>query len=113
MLGIIPRLLSKPLGHSCTTRAFWTTAKPYPHTLLRHEALRTVGSGRYKSTAAGDNKSGHIEAGKNEGIFFIDSEYPWGSLPSAPLYRPIEVMSASVPLLLLLESQGASPFDLG
>lgn len=34
-----------------------------------------VGSSRYKSTAAGDNDTGHIEAGKNEGIFFVDSEY--------------------------------------
>ena len=33
-----------------------------------------AGSGRSKSTVAGDNKSGHIEAGKDEGIFFIDSE---------------------------------------
>ena len=34
-----------------------------------------VGGARYKSKVAGDNESGHIEAGENEGIFFIDSEY--------------------------------------
>ena len=49
-------------------------AKPYTRTRLRHEALWAVGRGRYKSTVAGDDMSGHIEAGKNKGIFFIDSE---------------------------------------
>lgn len=74
MLGITPRLLRRPLlGHRRTTRAFWTVAKPSTHTLLRREALRTVEGGRYKSTAAGNDKSGHIQAGKNEGIFFTDS----------------------------------------
>ena len=31
---------------------------------------------RYVTTEAGDGKSGHINAGKNEGIFFLDSELP-------------------------------------
>ena len=29
----------------------------------------------YSSKVAGDNESGHIEAGENEGMFFIDSMY--------------------------------------
>lgn len=29
---------------------------------------------RYKTTEAGEEKSGHIKAGQNEGIFFLDSE---------------------------------------
>ena len=29
---------------------------------------------RYKTTEAGEGKSGHINAGPNEGIFFLDSE---------------------------------------
>lgn len=75
MLGIPLRLLSRPLGHSCTTRAFWTVAKPYTRTLLRNQVLLAFNNRRCKSTAAGDNNTGHIEAGENEGIFFIDSEY--------------------------------------
>ena len=44
-----------------------------------------AGSGRYRSTVAGDNKSGHIEAGKKEGVFFIDSEHSGGSCLLVPL----------------------------
>lgn len=74
MLGITPRLLSRPLHRSHATSALLTVATPYKRAVLQHEALRTVGSAKYKSTAAGDHKSGHIEARENEGIFFIDSE---------------------------------------
>ena len=83
MLGIRPQLLSRRLGHGYTTRALRTIAKSYTRTPLRHEALCIVGSGRYKSTVAGDNMSGHIEAGKNEGIFFVDSQSPTVSRLSA------------------------------
>lgn len=82
MLGNNFRLLIRPLGPCHRTRAFWTAVNPYTHKLLRHEALKTANSRRYKSTAVGDVESGHIEAGKNEGIFFIDSGYSGGSLPS-------------------------------
>ena len=74
MLGITLRLLSRPLGHSYTTRAFRAVAKPYNRKLLRNQVLLTLNNRRGKSTAAGDNNTGHIEAGENEGIFFIDSE---------------------------------------
>lgn len=76
MLGISSRLLSRPLGHRFPTWASRAVARPYKHGSLRHEALRTVGGTRYKSKVAGDNESGHIEAGENEGIFFIDNIFP-------------------------------------
>ena len=31
---------------------------------------------RYKTTEAGDEKTGHINAGPNEGILFLDSQVP-------------------------------------
>ena len=36
-------------------------------------AANPADSRRYRVTHAGVDKSGHIEAGKNEGIFFLDS----------------------------------------
>ncbi len=75
MLGIAPRVLGRRLGLGHYTWAPWTIATQYEHGLLRHQALRKVGDARYKSKVAGDNESGHIQAGENEGIFFIDSEY--------------------------------------
>ena len=54
---------------------------PRKHGFLQHEALETVRCAGYKSKVAGDNESGHIEAGENEGIFFIDSKYYKGSCP--------------------------------
>lgn len=73
MLGITARLLSRPYCHP--TRFLRKFTVPHDDKLLRHEALRTVGSARYKSKVAGDNDSGHIEAGENEGILFVDSTY--------------------------------------
>lgn len=79
MLGLTPWLLSRPLGHRSSTRTLPTVTKPWKHAFIPHGALRTVRGGRYKSTVAGDNDSGHIEAKKNEGILFIDSEYSTSS----------------------------------
>lgn len=73
LLRITPRLLGRPLlGCRHATRANVT---PYKHGLLRQGAFGAVGRAGYKSKVAGDNESGHIEAGENERMLFIDSEY--------------------------------------
>lgn len=47
--------------------------------VLRWGALDGVGRAGYRAKVAGDNESGHIEAGENERMLFVDSEYE-GSL---------------------------------
>ena len=92
MLGTTPRLLSRPLGLRHTTRILRTVVIPHEHVFRQQEAFRTVGSARYKSKVAGDNESGHIEAGENEGMFFIDSKTCKGSWPVARVHKMLHVM---------------------
>ncbi|KAK0508367.1 hypothetical protein JMJ35_009451 [Cladonia borealis] len=77
MLGF-PKAFSRPLGQGCIfgsrNRALWTATRYRP--LRKHPWPVDVCSRRYKTTEAGDNKSGHIEAGQNEGIFFLDNVFP-------------------------------------
>ena len=76
-----PKAFSRPLGQGCSfgsrNRALWTAKRYRP--LREHSWPVDLCSRRYKTTEAGDNKSGHIEAGQNEGIFFLDSLYPTSS----------------------------------
>ena len=74
MLGITPQLLSRPLGHCRSTGFSRAVATRYKHVPLQPKTLRKIGSARFASKVAGDNESGHIQAGENEGIFFVDSE---------------------------------------
>ena len=77
MLGF-PKTFSRPLGQGCSfgsrSRALWTATRYHP--LRDHPWPVNSYCRRYKTTEAGDNKSGHIEAGQNEGIFFLDSLCP-------------------------------------
>ena len=71
------RLLDRCLQHqsiSLLNRRRYRTLPKQP--IPRHDVSRVLGSRREKSTDAGDNKSGHIEAGNDEGIFFLDSIFP-------------------------------------
>lgn len=81
MLGL-PKACSRPLRQGCNfgseNRALWTATRYSP--LRKQPWPGYICCKRYKTTEAGDNKSGHIEAGQNEGIFFLDSSYRLGSV---------------------------------
>ena len=111
MLGITPRLLSRPLGFRHTTRNLRTVVIPRKHGFLQHEALRTVRNAGYKSKVAGDNESGHIEAGENEGMFFIDSKYYKGSWPLVRVHKMLHVVDLGFSPLLMLDCQGSSLYN--
>ena len=68
----LPRLLSRPMGlaHPFAQRRYLSTATRYRPLLYR---AAIVDSRRARSTEAGDDKSGHIDARENEGVFFLDS----------------------------------------
>lgn len=75
MLGF-PKACSRPLRQGCDLgigNRLWTATRHSP--LRKHVLPVDICCKRYKTTEAGDNKSGHIEAGQNEGIFFLDSAY--------------------------------------
>ena len=74
MLGVAPRLLSRPLSYRHTSRVLRTVVTPNTRGSLQYGAFRTDGGAGYSSKVAGDNDSGHIEAGENEGMFFVDSK---------------------------------------
>jgi len=65
-----------------TYRSIWTAPR---HSLRKHDTTKTLGNRRYKIKETGDNKSGHIEAGPNEGIFFLDNVFPLNLTFIAPL----------------------------
>ena len=48
---------------------------PKARGFLQYGAFQTTRSAGYSSKVAGDNDSGHIEAGENEGMLFVDSKY--------------------------------------
>lgn len=73
LLGATPRLFGRPLL-GCRHTA-WANGTLYKHDFLRRDAFGAAGRAGYKSKVAGDNESGHIEAGENERMLFIDSEY--------------------------------------
>lgn len=50
---------------------YWTAG-----ILQNHRSSRSALSRRHITTDAGDEKSGHINAGPNEGIFFLENVYP-------------------------------------
>lgn len=52
-----------------------SVSKPIAHSNSRF-ALETVAAKRWETTATGDQKSGHIYAGANESILFIDNIFP-------------------------------------
>ncbi|CAD6581210.1 MAG: mitochondrial escape protein 2 [Alectoria sarmentosa] len=110
MLGITLRLLSRPLGHSYTTRAFRAVAKPYNRKLLRNQVLLTLNNRRGKSTAAGDNNTGHIEAGENEGIFFIDNLFPLKL--NFMMWLPFMDAEKFVPQMALPDNPAADPGNI-
>lgn len=59
----------------------------------RQDVLKGVKGVRKESTEAGDAMSGHIHAGPNEGIFFLDSRpCPYLQLP-ASLYLRAQMSS--------------------
>ena len=73
----VSRLLSRlsrplaPVPILGKRQCVWTRAR---YELLPDRTHAGAFSGRrFKTTEAGDNKSGHIEAGPNEGIFFLSS----------------------------------------
>lgn len=78
----LTHLTSRPFRHVPnvsirTCRSFWTLKRP----LRRLDAAKTLSNRRYKSKdykrkETGDNKSGHIEAGQDEGIVFLDNLFP-------------------------------------
>lgn len=75
MLGV-PRLLSGPLGQGQAlprNRALWIASRYSP--LRTHPGATAANGKRFKTIEAGDNKTGHIEAGPNEGIFFLSSMF--------------------------------------
>ena len=52
-------------------------ATPRFGSCYQHQAsLRVSGSQRFKSSETGENKTGHITAGKGEGILFLDNVFP-------------------------------------
>ena len=59
--------------HCLRRRQYYYIANGFRPRPLLTQAWREV---RQVTTEAGDNKSGHIFAGPNEGIFFIDSKLP-------------------------------------
>ena len=71
------RLLSRRLGQPHITllnrRRYWTLPK---QSSVPYDAPKVLSGRRNKSTETGNNKSGHIEAGNDEGIFFLDSIFP-------------------------------------
>ena len=75
MLGVTPWLFRRPLVCRHTTRVLRTVVTPNTRDYLRYGVFRTAGSAGHSSKVAGDNDSGHIEAGENEGMFFVDSRY--------------------------------------
>lgn len=70
-------LFVRPLRSGPTTisvgRCIWTAPR---HWLRTPIALKAPGSKRYKTRETGADKSGHIEAGQNEGILFLDNVFP-------------------------------------
>ena len=61
-------------GLTSTVRIRPFRATIYPRT--QYGAPQIVHGRRYKSKETGENKSGHIEAGPNEGILFLDNVFP-------------------------------------
>ena len=78
MLGVTPWLFRRPLVCRYTTRVLRTVVTPNTRGSLQYGPFRTAGSAGYSSKIAGDNDSGHIEAGENEGMFFVDSKFHKG-----------------------------------
>ena len=75
MLSVTLWRFSRPLGYRHTTGVLRTVVTPNARGFLQYGAFRTTGSAWYSSKVAGDNDSGHIEAGENEGMLFVDSKY--------------------------------------
>ena len=113
MLGITPGLLSRPLRCRQNARVLRTVVAPYHHDFLRHEAFRAVGRAGFKSKVAGDNESGHIEAGENEKMFFIDSKYYKDFWPLARVRKTLESKIVGLLPPLLLERWGSFLYDSG
>lgn len=44
---------------------------------LKYDRLKDIKGVRRESTQIGENESGHITAGTNEGILFLDSEFSY------------------------------------
>lgn len=44
---------------------------------LKYDRSKGMKGVRRESTQIGENESGHITAGTNEGILFLDSEFPY------------------------------------
>ncbi len=75
MLGL-PKILGLPAlfsRSSCAERQLLRIATG--HDVRQGLKKCRGGNRRYKTTEAGDEKSGHINAGPNEGILFLDSKY--------------------------------------
>lgn len=66
------RLLRKPTGLNVFPRRS-LYAIPRCTAKQDHVRIAVVCGKRHKTTETGDDKTGHIGAGQNEGIFFVDS----------------------------------------
>ncbi len=79
-------VLGRPFKQApITIRACRTISTAPRHPFRRHDVLKTLNSRRNKTKETGDNKSGHIDAGQNEGIFFLDNVFPLNLTFFAPL----------------------------
>ncbi|MCJ1313236.1 mitochondrial escape protein 2 [Agyrium rufum] len=69
---------------------------------------------RRASTEAGENKSGHINAGQNEGIFFLDNIFPlklhW--IKRIPMFRSDEFFSSTIQRPDKMPMGFPSPIDI-
>jgi hypothetical protein len=78
--------LSRPFRHAPIITASWRTISTAPkHPLRMHDAVKGLRNRRNKTKDTGDNKSGHIDAGQNEGIFFLDNVFPLNLTFFAPI----------------------------
>ena len=70
------RIQRSTFGRINTTaaRARLCGASAFPS--WRNRAANAIAGRRYKITATGENKTGHIQAGPNEGILFLDNVFP-------------------------------------
>lgn len=79
----------------------------------RQDTSRLVKGIRKESTEAGDAKSGHINAGPNEGIFFLDSMRcapPWNyQYAYSSLSRCLSAKSPMAPTNTLLQCRQVRP----
>ena len=78
---------------------------------VQHNVPKALIDRRCKTTTSGDNKTGHIEAGQNEGIFFLDSVFPLRLhlLTGLPFINPEKFLMRLMPSLQNPDIAAAGP----